>query len=440
MAAGRRPAEVNLDSLLDILTGMWGIVGEMAPYLLFGFLVAGVLSVLISAQWIERHLGGRGLGPILKAALLGVPLPLCSCGVIPVTASLRQHGASRGATTSFLLSTPQTGVDSILATYALLGPVFTVFRPLAALVTGVVGGCAVSLLEKLSGEAPEATVQSAAASAKPCGDTCAMPRPSATLIRALRYGFVTLPGDIAGALVIGVVVAALITVLVPANALNAYLGGGLLSMLVMMAFGIPIYVCSTASIPIAMGFMHLGASPGAALVFLIAGPATNAATITVVWRLLGRSVAITYLTTVASGSLAAGYALDFTFALLPQATVHMAGHEHPMGGAWYDTILALALVAVMLGSLIAKRRAGAATLPENRAMPSENQIRLAIAGMTCSHCAGAVQRALSEVEGVMEATVTLATGEALVKGDGVDRERLIDAVKAVGYEATLRTA
>lgn len=428
-----------MNSFLNILAEMWGIVGEMAPYLLFGFFMAGVLSVLISAQWIERHLGGRGIGPIFKAALLGVPLPLCSCGVIPVTASLRQHGASRGATTSFLLSTPQTGVDSILATYALLGPVFAVFRPLAALLTGMVGGSVVSLAEGQSGPLSDAPTSPATARNSGCTDACETHHASHVIARALRYGFVTLPGDIAGALVIGIVVAALITVLIPANALNAYLGGGLLSMLVMMAFGIPIYVCSTASIPIAMGFMHLGASPGAALVFLIAGPATNVATITVVWRILGRQVATIYLATVALGALAAGYALDLVFAVFPQTVMHMAGHDHVMGGAWYDSALAVALVAVIIGSLIAKRRSGKTEDEAPQPMPSEDQVRLTIVGMTCSHCVGAVQRALSEVEGVTRATVALATGEATVTGVGVDHKRLIDAVKAIGYEATPRT-
>src|SRR3972149_283723 len=130
-----------MDSIfISIAWESWSVLGQMAPYLLFGFLMAGVLSVCVSPQFVQRHLGGRGFGPVLKAALLGVPLPLCSCGVIPVSASFRRHGASRAATVSFLLSTPQTGVDSIAITYALLGLVFAAFRPLAALATGLLGG------------------------------------------------------------------------------------------------------------------------------------------------------------------------------------------------------------------------------------------------------------------------------------------------------------
>ena len=129
-----------MDIALDILVASWSVLAEMSPYLLFGFFVAGVLSVFISADWVEHHLGGRGLGQVFKASLFGVPLPLCSCGVLPVAASLRRQGASRGATTAFMLSTPQTGVDSIAVTYGLLGPFVAVVRPLAAFVTGLVGG------------------------------------------------------------------------------------------------------------------------------------------------------------------------------------------------------------------------------------------------------------------------------------------------------------
>ena len=139
--------------LIDPLWASWSVLAQMAPYLLFGFFTAGMLSVLISPEWVERHLGGRGWLPIIKAAALGVPLPLCSCGVIPVTASIRNHGASRGATVAFLLSTPQTGVDSIFATYALLGPVYAIYRPVVALITGVIGGVVADMVDRTHGNA-----------------------------------------------------------------------------------------------------------------------------------------------------------------------------------------------------------------------------------------------------------------------------------------------
>ncbi len=268
----------------------------MAPYLLFGFLAAGVLSVCISPEFVERHLGGGGFRPVLKAALLGVPLPLCSCGVLPVGASLRRHGASRAATTSFLLSTPQTGVDSIFITYALLGLVFAVYRPVAALATGLLGGLLVMLFAQPGRE-------NGADGSKPpvCTESCCTGKGSRNVLRRmLEYGFVTLPRDIGVALLVGVVIAGAIAALVPQpNELKPYLDRGVLSILLMMALGVPVYVCASASVPIAAGLVHLGAFARRALAFLIAGPATNAATITTIWKLLGGRTVVLYLLTIA---------------------------------------------------------------------------------------------------------------------------------------------
>jgi len=178
-----------LDVAAKTILASWLVLGEMAPYLLLGFLVAGVLSVSISPQWVERRLGKPGLGPVFAASLFGVPLPLCSCGVIPVSASIRRHGASRAATTAFLLSTPQTGVDSIAITYALLNPVFAVFRPIAALLTGVLGG----FLVQLFGE-PEKTDPADESKPGACTEACCKgPHQQNVIVRALHYGFVTLP-------------------------------------------------------------------------------------------------------------------------------------------------------------------------------------------------------------------------------------------------------
>ena len=227
--------------LINIPGGFWAVLSEMAPYLLLGFFAAGLLSVLISPELVERHLGGRGLAPVLKAAAFGVPMPLCSCGVIPVAASLRRHGASRGATTAFLIATPQDGVDSILVTLSLLGPVFAIFRPLVALVSGLLGG---SLVSALASEG-----QDAGSAAEKCRDACCAPQRQGRLYRVFAYGFGALPRDIGRALLAGLVIAAGISALVPPESLAPYLGGGVVAMLVMMLVGIPVYVCATASVP-----------------------------------------------------------------------------------------------------------------------------------------------------------------------------------------------
>ncbi|UCG57451.1 MAG: SO_0444 family Cu/Zn efflux transporter [Phycisphaerales bacterium] len=304
-----------------ILADFWSTITEMSPYLLFGFLVAGILSVFVSQRLVERHLGGRGIWPLLKASLLGIPLPLCSCGVIPVSMSLHKHGASRGSTIAFLLSTPQTGVDSIFVTLSLLGPVFAVFRPLAALVTGMVGGILVDAGDRSNKGGPSESAE--------CSDTCCSGEKAGKVSKALRYGFVTLPRDIGKPMLIGLVVAALISAVVPKDFFAEVLGTGIFAMVVMMFLGIPVYVCATASVPVAAALMLKGLTPGAALVFLMTGPATNAAGFVTVWKSLGGRTAITYLLSVAGCALAGGILLDLITDAVDFDVVSRAGWMIP---------------------------------------------------------------------------------------------------------------
>jgi hypothetical protein len=418
------------------LVECWLVTGQMAPYLLLGFLVAGVLSVCVSPAWVERHLGGRGLRPVFTASLLGVPLPLCSCGVIPVAASIRRHGASRAATSAFLLSTPQTGVDSIAVTYALLGPVFAVYRPLAALLTGIVGGVLVRLFGE--DETTSDLERQAASQSTPETDPSTDSRHRNVVFRALRYGLVTLPRDIGPALLLGILVAGALSAMVPQDRLGAYVGGGLLSMLVLMAVGIPLYVCATASVPIAAGLIHLGASPGAALAFLIAGPATNTATIATVWKVMGRRTAFCYLGTVAVSAVGCGLLLDRLIPAVQTSLPHLGHHAHAMGaGGWLNHAAAVALLAVLLFSyydkVIGKRRDAAGGVETADAAAGGEPLELWITGMKCTHCADTIRRALAEEEGVESAEVDLDRGRAVVVGENLDRSRLTAAVVELGY-------
>jgi len=345
----------------------WLVVLEMAPYLLFGFALAGLMSIWISPEWTERHLGGNGFGPVVKATLLGIPLPLCSCSVIPVVASMRRHGASRAAATAFLLSTPQTGVDSIAVTFALLGPIFAVFRPIAALITGVLGGALVLVFGRPT--SAEADVPPA------CTDSCCSgDRTAPAWLRAAKYAFVTLPRDLAWPLLAGVAIAGAIAAVLPADSLHRHLGSGLLSILVLMAAGIPLYVCATASVPIAAGLIHLGASPGAALAFLIVGAATNPAAVTTVWKVLGRRTTVAYLITIGLSAIVCGLALnaitEWLVYLSPQLASCTAaacvGHAAEQFGLW-SNVWAIALMAVLLGS---KLPAGGKIKPTETANPA----------------------------------------------------------------------
>jgi len=331
------------DFIKLIIQDFWYTIAEMSPYLLFGFFVAGLLSVLVSQRLVEKHLGGRGPWPLVKASIFGVPLPLCSCGVIPVSMSLNKHGASKGSTIAFLLSTPQTGVDSIFVTFSLLGPVFAVYRPVAALITGLLGGSFVDLFDKAR--------QAQTRPTEKCTDECCRIGKSNRAIKGLRYGFVTLPRDIGKAMLLGLVIAAFISALVPEGFFAEKLGTGIFAMVVMMFLGIPVYVCATASVQVAAALIMKGLTPGAALVFLMTGPATNAASFITIWKTLGRTTAIIYLSTVAGCALLGGILLDL---LATSADIEIAAHPHWMLPDFIKYASAVVLLTVLAYALLGK--------------------------------------------------------------------------------------
>ncbi len=427
-----------LEMITHIIIETWLVTARMAAWLLLGFVVAGLLSVFISPTWLERHLGGRGMGPVFKASLFGVPLPLCSCGVIPVAASLRQHGAGRSATTAFLLSTPQTGVDSILVTWTMLGPLFAIFRPVAALITGLLGGGLVQAFDP----DPHRTT----ANGKSLVEAGEFSRPQGLgpkMRAAADYGFITLPGDIGRALLIGVIIAGVLAAVVPADFLAGFLGSGALSIALMMIVGIPIYVCATASVPLAASFIFLGASPGAALAFLIAGPATNAATVTTISRVLGLRTTTIYLLTVAASAFGGGLLLDW---LLPRAAeaiplfLHQ-GHHH-QGVGWFEHVSGAVLVFVMIYSAWLSRRRGHSCGCDGRedcqVEDATKTLEFAVDGMNCSHCSGSVQRAVTEMEGITGCQVQLDEGRAVVLGTDLDAAKVIGVIEGLGYKASLQ--
>jgi len=405
--------------LTDIPMSFWAVLSEMAPYLLFGFLVAGLLSVFISPELVERHLGGPGVWPVVKASAFGVPLPLCSCGVIPVAASIRRHGAGKGATTSFLISTPQTGADSILVTLSLLGPVFAIYRPIVAFLSGILGGAVVSATDRNG---------ASTGPKEKCTEACCSAAPGrGRIARALSYGFLTLPRDIGRALLVGLAVAALISAVVPKGYFSSLVPPGPLQILLLMLVAIPVYICATASVPIAAGLIAAGVSPGAAFALLMTGPATNAATVATVWKVLGKRTCLIYLATMMLAAFAGGLLLD---GIVSVEDVQAGGHRGWMP-AWVKGVSAVALLGVLAAGALRRSGHVEAKTPPRGA----RSLTLAVRGMTCSHCAASVRRALSQCPGVENVEVDLAGGRAEICGSELDAALLCGAVGELGYSA-----
>ncbi|WP_190275306.1 SO_0444 family Cu/Zn efflux transporter [Pseudodesulfovibrio mercurii] len=353
-----------MEMVFNVLAESWHVLVEASPYVLFGFFVAGLLKGFVPDAFMARHLGGRSVGSVFKAAVIGVPLPLCSCGVLPTALGLRRQGASKGATTAFMISTPETGVDSMAVTYALIDPLMTAIRPVAASLTAVFAGVLINLFpdEKdapapLAGLADGLSAGPAPRSSCGCGGSCAVP-PRATFgarfASGMRHAFGEMIEDIGRWLLVGVLVAGLISALVPADALDHWVGSGPLSYLAMLVVALPLYVCATASTPIAASLLLKGLSPGAALVFLLAGPATNGATITVMLKTLGKRAAGLYVASIVVCSLALAWATDHLYAALGldiRATVSNVDELLPH---WVGVASALILLTLVARSFVGR--------------------------------------------------------------------------------------
>jgi uncharacterized membrane protein YraQ (UPF0718 family) len=341
-----------MNIVLEILTESWKLLQESSVYVLFGIFVAGLMHVFVRPEAVSRHLGKGKVSSVLKAAALGVPVPLCSCGVLPAAVSLKKQGASNGATTAFLISTPESGVDSIALTYALVDPVMTVARPVAAFSTAAVAGIAENMLGSEKGIKPVAPDLSCPVD-NCCDGVDCLPEVHSThhtffekLKAGFRYARIELWGDIAPWFLFGLLLAGLITTLVPSDLMVKHLGGGLPAMLIMLAAGVPLYICATASTPIAAALILKGVSPGAALVFLLAGPATNVTSLSVLFGLLGKRATAIYLASIAVVSVVFGLALDQVYALLGISAQAAAGQAAEIIPLWAQIAGALALLAM----------------------------------------------------------------------------------------------
>lgn len=393
---------------MKLIYTLINMLAEMAPYLLLGFLVAGVLYAFVPGKFYRNHLSRPGAWAVIKAALIGVPLPLCSCGVLPTAVSLRRNGASRGASTSFLIATPQTGVDSIAATYSLLGPAFAIIRPVAALATAFIGGMLVNREDKAGSQQCDVEVDTIDA---PSSDNFVD-----KIKDALRYGFVDMIQNIGKWLVIGLVIAAAITVFIPDVFFTFFAQYPLLSMIAVVVVAIPMYVCSTGSIPIALSLMLKGLSPGAAFVLLMAGPAANFASIIIVSKSLGKKTAAIYLGTIVIGAIAIGMCIDYLMPrhwfTMPMVACQANCHLHV---GLFSGICSVILIILLINALIRKYRNN--ITDNNKTEKMENQQTIIVKGMTCGHCKAMVEKNLAKLPGVEEVTVDLASGVTKIKGN-----------------------
>ena len=411
---------------------------EMAPYLMLGLVFAGILHVLFKKEYVVKHLGQNDAWSVVKAAALGVPLPLCSCGVVPTALSLRKNGASQGATMSFLISTPQTGVDSIAATYGMLGPLYAIFRPLAALLMGIVGGLVTNFFYPQ--KSSPVSVNNAF-SCVLCDNDLQHDHSWWHKINGMiRYAFADFLDDISLQLAVGIVLSAIISMVIPADFFNHIRGGQFVEMIIMSLVGIPLYVCATASIPIAMALMAKGLSPGAAFVFLATGPATNSAAMVLIGNVLGRKFLIIFIAVIAVCSMVAGAVLNWLYAhfsgLFPQAST-MNHYHHQETGSVLMVVVSIVFLCILLLSYWRRFKPAIIRIFKSKnsvgADSSSTMVALDVEGMTCSKCAAHVTESVEKVAGVTSVKVDVNGGTVAVSGTA-DRAAVMAAVIEAGYK------
>ena len=410
--------------MMDYVNAFVSMLNSMSPYLLLGFFIAGLLHAFVPSAIYSRYLSGTGLRPVVTAALFGVPLPLCSCGVLPTAVALRRSGASRAASTSFLIATPQTGVDSIAATFSMMGLPFAILRPVAALVTALMGGMVVGHWERKGALGEVGETDNYEFSELPKGFWN-------KVLETFKYGFFDMMQSIGRWLLIGLVVATLITVLLPDDFFSTYARWPLLNMLIIVLVAVPMYVCATGSIPIAAALMLKGMSPGCALVLLMAGPAANMASMFVVNSAFGRKATIVYLLSIIGGAVGFGVLVDYLPGLRELFVNAMPAHvmHHGMHVSWFNTLCGIFLLGMIVVALGMKYWKSYQIKRNKTTAMKEFKIK----GMMCAHCKANVEKGIASLPGVEKVTVDLANGTALVESSIPD-QIIIDCIEDLGYQ------
>lgn len=420
------------------------ILNEMSPYLMLGFFFAGVLKVAFPQKFIDKYLGQKNSKSVLYASLIGVPLPLCSCGVIPTGISFYKSGASKGSSVSFLISTPQTGVDSILVTYSLLGLPFAIIRPFIALFTGFVGGILTNRVDDSQDEVKEQIEDTYCSSEEKknceCDSNCeTKPAKKSKMYTMFKYAFVDFLQDISKWLIIGLLLAAVISVLIPDDFFSSFIGNDFLGMIVILIASIPLYICATSSVPVAAVLLMKGISPGAALVFLMAGPATNAATITVLNKVLGKKTMWAYLISIISGALVFGLLIDnflprdwFTLSGLHH---HMTGHEgHWELPNWLQWGSSITLSLLILNGYLQKYLSSKKVINNPEVKIAKEEVIVSVIGMSCNHCKNSVEKHIGSLKNIEIAEVNLEQKILRIVGQQIDLNKIKKEVESLGFK------
>ncbi|MCK4640124.1 MAG: permease [Candidatus Marinimicrobia bacterium] len=395
--------------MFGIISEIWNFLLIVSPWLLLGLFIAGLIHSFIGESFIKEHLGGSGFIPVLKATLFGIPLPVCSCSIIPIAAGLRKDGASKAATMSFLISTPTTGVDSIFITYGMLGGVFAIARPLAALIGGILIGVIVYLTEK--NNQTRLIVEH-----KKHPHLSLLDRIKSTFV----YGFSVLPQDLSKTLLLGIAVGGALSALLPTDFASEYLSNPLIAYPLMIVVSVPIYICAVGSVPIAAALLMKGLIPGAALAFMIAGPATNTITMGFVGKKLGKKVFIIYLVSIIIIAVGGGLLMDL---FLPTWSGHELMHRHDETSVFLKIISTVLLLAIMGYSLFSKQK---------KIKEVDMEYRFYVPDMTCKHCQMTIKNSLKKLPGIENVVISLTDKTVSVDGEA-DPNTIIKQIEGVGY-------
>jgi len=419
--------------IIEYFRALIELTMEMAPYLMLGFLFAGIMYVWFPRKKVYKYLGKPNSASVINAALIGIPLPLCSCGVIPTGISFYNSGASKGSSVSFLISTPQTGVDSIMVTYSLLGLPMAIVKPVIALFTGFLGGFLTNVFGGKKSDKQDAGNNDN-------GDDSNKDR---SLAGMLRYAFVEFLEDIAKWLVIGLLIAALIDIVVPESFFSNDFGNEYLAMILILVTAIPLYVCATGSVPIAAILMLKGLSPGAAIVFLMAGPATNVATMTVIGKVLGRKTLIIYLTAIIIGAMFFGILINeflprewFTTAI---HSIHTGEHAHDILPNWLKWASSILLTGLIINALFRKYLPKRKSISITKSVDSSTNetlknMKIIVKGMNCNHCKTTVEENVLTIPGIESVSADISSETVDLGGEDYDMDEVRVKIENLGYK------